>query len=508
MKNLFHHLKKKPAAGSLTWIFAILLSLNASQSWGQTILFNDNFNTSTGSLYDISGAIGTSTDWSLARSGTDWGARITGNILDFSNTATGSGASNGWVFGYRDINALSGWNTTLSSNTGSITWEFNMRQIRTDPSGFAESSYGVAFVLAGTSITASSSGSGYAVVLGQSGTTDPVRLVSFNNGLQGPLTNIITSNTSGLTDFGNEYLSVRVTYAPSTNTWQLFLRLDGTTFGSITDPSTGTLTSQGTAVNNTFTSTAGMRYIGGYWQGSTAGNQTAFFDNVYLKKTTPSFTVTFNGNGSTGGSMSNQTASAATNLTSNAFTRTGYTFAGWNTVANGTGTSYANGASFPFTANTTLFAQWTANTLTVTYNSQGGSAISNGSTTTGGQIAASPGTPARAGYTFNGWFVAASGGTAISFPSTHNQTANFTLFAQWTANTLAITYNSQGGSAISNGSTTTGGSIATSPGTPTRAGYTFNGWYTASSGGTAISYPTPITKQLTSHSLHNGPPIH
>ncbi|GDX47418.1 hypothetical protein LBMAG25_02360 [Bacteroidota bacterium] len=288
---------------------------------GQTTLLYDNFNASTGGLYDVTGAIGTSTDWFLTRSGNDWGARIPGDVLDFSNFATGgTGASNGWVFGYRDINALSGWNTTLSSNTGPITWEFNMRQIRTDPAGFAVGSYGVAFILAGTSTTASTAGSGYAIVLGQSGATDPVRLVSFNGGLQGALTNIITSNTSGLTDFGNEYLSVRVTYAPSTNTWQLFLRLDGTTFGSITDPATGTLTSQGTAVNSTYTSTAGMRYIGGYWQGSTASNQTAFFDNVYLKGSSVPPTVTTNATvtaitastASSGGEVTDQGSSSVT----------------------------------------------------------------------------------------------------------------------------------------------------------------------------------------------------
>ena len=71
------------------------------------------------------------------------------------------------------------------------------------------------------------------------------------------------------------------------------------------------------------------------------------------------YTVTFNGNGSTGGSMANETASVATALTANAFTRTGYTFAGWNTAANGTGTAYANDASYPFSASTTLYAQWT-----------------------------------------------------------------------------------------------------------------------------------------------------
>jgi uncharacterized repeat protein (TIGR02543 family) len=70
------------------------------------------------------------------------------------------------------------------------------------------------------------------------------------------------------------------------------------------------------------------------------------------------YTVTFDANGGTG-TMANQTASSTTNLTLNTFTRAGFTFAGWNTAADGSGTAYADGASFPFTANTTLYAQWT-----------------------------------------------------------------------------------------------------------------------------------------------------
>ena len=143
----------------------------------------------------------------------------------------------------------------------------------------------------------------------------------------------------------------------------------------------------------------------------------------------------------------------------------------------------------PNTSGFTLYAQWTANPLTVTYDSQSGSAVSAGSTVTGGSIAASPGTPTRAGYTFAGWFAAASGGSAITFPYTHGRTSNFTLYAQWTVNPLTVTYDSRGGSAVSAGSTVTGGSIAASPGTPTRAGYTFAGWFAATSGGSAITFP-------------------
>ena len=73
----------------------------------------------------------------------------------------------------------------------------------------------------------------------------------------------------------------------------------------------------------------------------------------------PSFTVTFNANGGVG-FMVPETHNAPTALTLNAFTRTGYTFTGWNTAKNGSGTPYTNGAIYPFTASVTLYAQWKA----------------------------------------------------------------------------------------------------------------------------------------------------
>jgi len=167
-------------------------------------------------------------------------------------------------------------------------------------------------------------------------------------------------------------------------------------------------------------------------------------------------------------------------------TRAGYTFAGWYTAASA-GTlvtfPYAHGQTGDFT----LFARWTANTLTVTTDEQGGTAIGDASTTTGASML-SPGTPTRAGYTFAGWYAAVSAGTLVTFPYAHGRTSDFTLFARWTANTLAVTYNSGGGSSVTATSTTTGGTVVI-PGTPTRAGYTFAGWYAAASGGSAITFP-------------------
>jgi uncharacterized repeat protein (TIGR02543 family) len=145
------------------------------------------------------------------------------------------------------------------------------------------------------------------------------------------------------------------------------------------------------------------------------------------------YTISYAAGGGSGSGPSTPTTvinGSTFTLPANTFTRAGYTFAGWS---NGT-SSYQAGETYPAASgNVSLIATWTSNSLTITYNTQDGSAISSGSTTTGSSIASSPGTPTRSGYTFNGWFVASTGGSQISFPYTHGQTANFTLFAQWTA---------------------------------------------------------------------------
>jgi hypothetical protein len=69
--------------------------------------------------------------------------------------------------------------------------------------------------------------------------------------------------------------------------------------------------------------------------------------------------VNFNANGGSG-SMAAQTSMAAASLSANTFVREGYTFSGWNTQPDGFGTAYASGATFPFEADTILYAQWTA----------------------------------------------------------------------------------------------------------------------------------------------------
>jgi predicted extracellular nuclease len=269
----------------------------------QTTVFSDNFSTNTNSTYTTTGAIG-ATPWSVLVQNADWGARrnTSPEQLELTNDASAAANANGWTLASTPTASfLSPYNSTLSLNSNIITWTFNMRQIRPDPSGMASGSYGVAYILAGTANTTRTTGTGYAVTLGQSGVTDAVRLIQYSAGL-GTSTNIITSNTAGLIDFGAEYLSVRISYTPSTNTWELLLRNDGIT--AFTDPATGTLISQGTAVENTYTGIP-LDIMGAFWNGSTAAAQTAFFDNVSVSIATaagPTVSIASGTNATEGGS--------------------------------------------------------------------------------------------------------------------------------------------------------------------------------------------------------------
>jgi uncharacterized repeat protein (TIGR02543 family) len=148
---------------------------------------------------------------------------------------------------------------------------------------------------------------------------------------------------------------------------------------------------------------------------------------------TNNHTVTFDANGGTG-SMSSQVASAPTVLTANSFTRSSYTFTGWNTAANGSGTPYANGASYSFASDVTLYAQWSAlANHTVIFNANGGSG-SMSNQVTNVPTALTTNTFTRSGYTFTGWNTAANGsGTDYANGASYDFAADVTLYAQWSA---------------------------------------------------------------------------
>lgn len=82
------------------------------------------------------------------------------------------------------------------------------------------------------------------------------------------------------------------------------------------------------------------------------------------------YSVAYNGNGKDSGSTSDQTKVHGVNLTlrQNGYTKAGYAFTGWNTRANGTGTSYAAGGTYSANADVTLYAQWVQTNLPVYAN--------------------------------------------------------------------------------------------------------------------------------------------
>ena len=118
-------------------------------------------------------------------------------------------------------------------------------------------------------------------------------------------------------------------------------------------------------------------------------------------------------------------------LSSTQPTRTGYTFKNWNTSADGSGKSYAPGATYSENANLTLCAQWTPNTYKVNFNANGGSVSSNTKNVTYNSAYGDLPTPTRNGYKFIGWFTSQSGGTQITKSTTVTTTSNLTLYAQW-----------------------------------------------------------------------------
>ena len=192
--------------------------------------------------------------------------------------------------------------------------------------------------------------------------------------------------------------------------------------------------------------------------------------------------VTFNANGGAG-AMTAQSANAATVLTTNTFTRAGYTFAGWNTAANGSGTAYANGATYPFGAPATLYAQWTAApNHTVLFKANGGKgSMGVEHRSTPGRLNQNRFT--RAGYVFAGWNTAANGSrTAYANGASYAFKTSTTLYAQWRgAATHGVTFNANGG-AGSMGRQRHHGATNLARNRFTRTGYVFTGWNSAANG--------------------------
>jgi uncharacterized repeat protein (TIGR02543 family) len=228
--------------------------------------------------------------------------------------------------------------------------------------------------------------------------------------------------------------------------------------------------------------------------------------SLFAKWTGNTNTISYNANTGTGdvptsGSYVSGAATAYTVLAKPAgLTKTGSDFIGWNSAANGSGTSYSAGAALTALANTVLYAQWGASTFSYSYQLNGGTSAQPASGTAAYNTAITlPSAPTRAGFTFAGW----NDGSPIALGTTSvNLTSNKIFVAQWTAQSFEISYNGNGhtsGGPITAGSYIAGGvpySIAANG--FAKSGYNFDGW--KNSAGTSFvvgsGYSTPANLTL------------
>jgi uncharacterized repeat protein (TIGR02543 family) len=202
-------------------------------------------------------------------------------------------------------------------------------------------------------------------------------------------------------------------------------------------------------------------------------------------------------------------------------TLTGYTFVDWDTAANGTGTNYSGGSNVSFTGGATipLYAQWTRNTVSVSYNTQDSTnypadaftpAAGSGTALFGGKIGSTagspdgfqnPGNPARTGYTFAGWYeseAAALSHSAAAWDFTASTvtapgSGTKTMYAAWDADGYTVSYDGLADVTTEPSpkpvSYTANSIFPINIGTPAKTGYTFTGWTVDFTTGTGTDVP-------------------
>ena len=167
---------------------------------------------------------------------------------------------------------------------------------------------------------------------------------------------------------------------------------------------------------------------------------------LYVVFTANTYKIAFNNNGGSG------TMDAITctydkdcTLTKNTFTKTGYTFAGWSKTSNGE-IQYTNGSivkNLLTSGSMTLYAKWTANTYTVSYNANGGSGTMNKTTCTyDTDCTLKANSFTKTGYTFASWTKDSTTGTAYTAGSTVKNLAtsgNVNMYAKWNINSYKVT---------------------------------------------------------------------
>lgn len=144
------------------------------------------------------------------------------------------------------------------------------------------------------------------------------------------------------------------------------------------------------------------------------------------------YKITFKSNGGKG-SMSKQSMAkgVSTAISKNKFSKKYYTFAGWNTKANGKGKSYKNKQKIKLTKNITLYAQWKLTKYKITYKLNGGkNAKKNPTAYTYKTSTIKLKNPTRKGYVFKGWYLDKKFKKKVTVIN-KGSSGNKTLYAKW-----------------------------------------------------------------------------
>jgi uncharacterized repeat protein (TIGR02543 family) len=253
-----------------------------------------------------------------------------------------------------------------------------------------------------------------------------------------------------------------------------------------------------------------------------AGTETAMTVRIVFRETeaagSAEYTVTFDKNG--GDTEANPTSKTVIYPATTVGTlpapptRSGYTFDSWNTQSNGLGTSFTD--STTVSADITVYAQWTANSYTVTFKLNDGTetvyatkTVTTPATTIG--AADFPADPSRSGYTFASWNTQPNG-SGTPFTATTSVSGDITVYAQWTANSYTVTFklnDDTGNNHVVKTVTSPATTVTDFPADPTRSGYTFASWNTQPNGsGTSFTDSTTVSANITVYAQWNpGAPV-
>lgn len=205
-------------------------------------------------------------------------------------------------------------------------------------------------------------------------------------------------------------------------------------------------------------------------------------------------TLTYHGNGATGGNTAAQSGHTGDELTTNAngFTRDGYTFVRWDTAKDGSGTAYGEGKNGVgrYTmkpAGNDLYAIWQANPANIRYRDDWGATGSTPDTTgvTGQNVTIAQNGFTRPGYTFTGWARDRRTDPSLQPGGRYTLTpGTTTLWAQWKADPAHLIYNANTGSTSQTRRTdgVVDQTLTVIANPFTRTGYTFTGWNTQADG--------------------------